>query len=74
MASTLFVQMASRMQRRAMIDLMDELYIETRKRAGIKFIELPASQLPLSALPQIPPHAVPPIVPAQLMRVGHPAS
>jgi hypothetical protein len=72
MASTLFVQMESRMRRRAMIDLMEDLQIEARRRAGVQFVEVPAVQVPNSAMPQLLPHAVLPIVPGRLMRVGRP--
>jgi hypothetical protein len=74
MASSLFVQMESRMRRRAMIDLMEDLQIEARRRAGVQYVEVPAVHVPPSAKPQLLPHAVLPIVPARLMRAGCPMS
>jgi hypothetical protein len=41
MASTLFVQMESRLRRRSMIDLIDILNIEARMQAGVQYITLP---------------------------------
>jgi hypothetical protein len=66
MASTLFVQLESRMRRRAMIDLIDDLTIESRKRAGIEYITVPSVPVPHKVSVQMPAHAHRPIVPARL--------
>jgi hypothetical protein len=69
MASNLFAQLESRMRRRAMIDLMDELQTEQRKRSGVAFVTVPAVQLPSNLRPQNLPHSILPIVPARLLNV-----
>ena len=72
MASTLFVQLESRMRRRAMIDLLDDLTVEARKRAGVAFVTIPNVSTPPGFLPQLLPHSVLPIVPARLLNATRP--
>jgi hypothetical protein len=72
MASTLFVQMESRMRRRAMMDLIDDLTIEARKKAGIEYITVPSVEAPHSLSVQMLPQAHLPIVPAKLRHAKSP--
>lgn len=74
MASMLFVQLEGRMRRRAMIDLLDDLILEARKRAGVAFVTVANVPVLQAHLPQLLPHSVLPIVPARLLHATHPVT
>ena len=74
MASGMFVQLVSRLRRRAMIDLFTDLIIEARKRTGVAFVTVPNDPVPQSILPQLLPHSVLPIVPTRLLNAKRPES